>query len=340
MIKFVAPYYFFFLLLLIPYALWYVKWRKKSEASILLSDTSVFTPKLRNWKVCLVHVPFVLRCLLMTLLVIILARPQTSNSWKNTSVEGINIIMAMDVSTSMLAEDFRPNRIDAAKKVAAEFISDRPNDNIGLVVFAGESFTQCPMTTDHSSLLNLLNSVRTDLAATGQIEDGTALGMGLANAIGKLKNINTDSTKNKIGAKVVILLTDGSNNRGEISPLTAAEIAKSLGVRIYTIAIGKEGIVNYPMMVAGSLQYVPVKSQIDEQTLREIAKITNGKSYRARNAKELQSIYKDIDKLEKTKFNVKKFDKHYDCYQPFAIAALIVFILELLLRLTILKRIP
>ena len=297
----------------------------------------------KTWRVRLIHAPFILRCITIILLACILARPQTANSWKNTSVEGIDIMMAMDVSTSMLALDFKPNRIEAAKSVASEFISERPNDNIGLTVFAGEAFTQCPMTTDHTSLLNLLNGVRTDLAATGLIEDGTATGMGLANAVGRLKEERKDDgTGNTKGAKskIVILLTDGSSNRGDVSPLTAAEIAKKYGIRVYTIAIGKEGIVNYPMNVGGTVQTMPVQSQIDVKTLREISAATNGCSYRATNAKELQKIYEDIDKLEKTKFNVRKFDKHYEAYQPFAIAALISFLLELILRILILRRLP
>ena len=342
---FLNPYYLFLLLLLVPYVLWYVLWRHKGEPSIRLSNTAAYSKRnFLTWRLMLLHAPFILRCIVIALLVIILARPQTSNSWKNTTVEGIDIMLAMDVSTSMLAEDFSPNRIEAAKSVASEFISGRPNDNIGLTVFAGEAFTQCPMTTDHTSLLNLLNNVRTDLAATGLIEDGTAIGMGLANAVTRLKEERGDdgsgSPTGGAKSKVVILLTDGSNNRGDISPMTAAEIAKSFGIRVYTIAIGKEGVVNYPMQVGGSVQYVPVQSQIDEKTLRDIAAATNGESYRAKNDKELKKIYQDIDKLEKTKFNVRKYDKHYDAYMPFAIAALAAFLLELLLRLSVLKRLP
>ena len=341
---FLNPYYLFLLLLLVPYVLWYVLWRHKGEPSIRLSTTAAYGGQnLYTWRTALIHVPFVLRCVVIALLVIILARPQTSNSWKNTTVEGIDIMLAMDVSTSMLAEDFTPNRIEAAKSVASEFIAGRPNDNIGLTVFAGEAFTQCPMTTDHTSLLNLLNNVRTDLAATGLIQDGTAIGMGLANAVSRLKEERADDgTGNTHGAKskVVILLTDGSNNRGDISPMTAAEIAKSFGIRVYTIAIGKEGVVNYPMQVGGTIQYVPVQSQIDEKTLRDIAAATNGESYRARNGNELKKIYQDIDKLEKTHFNVRKYDKHYDAYMPFAIAALAAFLLELILRMLVLKKLP
>lgn len=340
------PYYFLLLLLVIPYILWYVKWRKLGEPSIRISSTKAFEGRGQSgatWRTRLLHAPFILRCLTLVMIICVLARPQTANSWKNTSVEGIDIMLAMDVSTSMLTLDFNPNRMEVAKNVAAEFISGRPNDNIGLTVFAGEAFTQCPMTTDHASLLNLLNNVRTDLAATGIIDDGTAIGMGLANAVGRLKEERKDDgTGNTKGAKskIVILLTDGSNNRGDISPLTAAEIAKKYGIRVYTIGIGKEGIVNVPMMVGGMVQAMPMKSDIDFKTLQQIASKTNGESYRATNRNELKKIYEDIDKLEKTKFNVRKFDKHYEAYMPFALLALLSFMLELLLRLLVLKRIP
>ncbi len=331
--KFANPYYLLLLLLLIPYILWYVKWHRRNEPTMRMSDTSAYKKVPKSFRLRLIHLPFCFRCLVICGLAVILARPQTHNSWRNTSVEGIDIMMAMDVSTSMLATDFSPNRIEAAKSVASEFIADRPNDNIGLTIFAGEAYTQCPMTTDHSSLLNILNNVRTDLAASGLIEDGTAIGMGLANALARLKDVKAKS-------KVVILLTDGSNNMGDISPMTAASIAKSLGIRVYTVAIGKEGIVEYPMIVGGRTQYVPIQSQIDTKTLQDISAATDGESYRATNAAELRKIYKDIDKLEKTKFNVKKYDRHYDAYQPCALIVFLLLLLEILLEQTIFKRIP
>lgn len=232
--------YFLLLLLLIPYILWYFLDNKKKEPTLRMSDTFAYLYAPKSWKVRLVHLPMVLRCIVFSLVVIVLARPQTHNSWGSRTVEGIDIMLAMDVSTSMLAEDLRPNRMEAAKDVAAEFISGRPSDNIGLTIFAGESFTQCPMTTDHASLLNLLQNVRTDMAAMGLIEDGTAIGMGLANAVSRLKD-------SKAKSKVVILLTDGSNNRGDISPITAAQIAKSLGIRVYTIGVGTNKVARYPM---------------------------------------------------------------------------------------------
>lgn len=325
--------YFFLLLLIIPYLLWLLMYRKKSEPTIRMSDTFAFRYAPRSWKVMLMPVQHILRIVAFVLIVIVLARPQTSNSWKNKSVEGIDIMLAMDVSTSMLAEDLKPNRIEAAKQVAAEFIAGRPNDNIGLSIFAGEAFTQCPMTTDHSSLLNLLQNVRTDIAARGMIQDGTAIGMGLANAVSRLKD-------SKAKSKVVILLTDGSNNMGDLSPMTSAEIAKSLGIRVYTIGVGTNKVAPYPMPVAGGVQYVNIPVEIDTKTLSEIAAATEGDFYRATNNAELKKIYKEIDQLEKSKLNVKKFSKKYDAYQPFAVAAAIALLLEILLRITIFRRIP
>ena len=331
--KFANQEYLFLLLLIIPYFLWYVMYRMKTEPTIRMSDTFAFRYAPKSWKVRLMPLQLLLRILVFVLVVLVLARPQTSNSWKSKTIEGIDIMLAMDVSTSMLAEDLKPNRIEAAKNVAAEFIAGRPNDNIGLTIFAGEAFTQCPMTIDHSSLLNLLHNVRTDIAAVGLIEDGTAIGMGLANAVSRLKD-------SKAKSKVVILLTDGSNNRGDLSPMTAAEIAKSLGVRVYTIGVGTNKTAPYPMPVAGGVQYVNVPVEIDSKTLSEIAAATDGDFYRATNTRELQQIYKEIDQLEKSKLNVKNFSKKYEAYQPFALAAVILLLLEILLRVTIFRRIP
>ena len=325
--------YLFLLLLLVPYIIWYMMYRKKTEPTIRMSDTHAYRFAPRSWKVVLMPIQLLLRVAVFVLLILILARPQTHNSWNNKSVEGIDIMLAMDVSGSMLAEDLKPNRIEAAKQVAAEFIVGRPNDNIGLSIFAGEAFTQCPMTTDHASLLNLLHGVRTDLATRGLIEDGTAIGMGLANAVSRLK-------VSKAKSKVVILLTDGSNNRGDISPMTAAEIAKSLGIRVYTIGVGTNKVAPYPMPVAGGVQYVNIPVEIDSKTLSDIAAATEGDFYRATNNKELQNIYKEIDKLEKSKLSVKTYSKRYEAYQPFAIAAVLLLLLEIMLRITIFRKLP
>lgn len=325
--------YFLLLILLIPYVLWYFLYKKKSEPTLRMSDTEAYRFVGGSWRVRIVHMPMLLRCIAFVLLVIVLARPQTHNSWGSKSVEGIDIMLAMDVSTSMLAEDLKPNRIEAAKNVAAEFISGRPDDNIGLTIFAGESFTQCPMTTDHASLLNMLQSVRTDIASRGIIADGTAIGMGLANAVSRLKD-------SKAKSKVIILLTDGSNNMGDISPMTSAQIAKKFGIRVYTIGVGTNKVAPYPMPVAGGIQYIKIPVEIDFKTLMDIASTTDGNSYRATNNRELQQIYNDIDKLEKTKMNVKKFSKRYEAFQPFAFALFIVLLSDILLRTTVLRRIP
>lgn len=325
--------YFLLLLLIIPYVLWYFLYRKRSEPTIRMSDTYAFRDAPKSWRMRISNLPMLLRCLTYILVVLILARPQTHNAWNKKTVEGIDIMLAMDVSTSMLAEDLKPNRMEAAKDVATEFISGRSNDNIGLTIFAGEAFTQCPMTTDHASLISLLQNVRTDIAARGLIQDGTAVGMGLANAVSRLKG-------SKAKSKVVILLTDGSNNMGDLSPMTAAQIAKSLGIRVYTIGVGTNKVARYPMPVAGGVQYVNIPVEIDTKTLSDIAATTQGNFYRATNNAELKQIYKDIDTLEKTKMDVKTFSKRYEAYQPFALAAIFCLLLEILLRNTVLRRIP
>lgn len=325
--------YLFLLLLLIPYIAWYLLYRKNAEPTLRMSDTFAYQYAHRSWRVRMIHVPFLLRVITFIMLILVLARPQTHNAWNSRSVEGIDIMLAMDVSTSMLSEDLKPNRIEAAKNVAAEFISGRPDDNIGLTIFAGEAFTQCPMTTDHQSLLNLLQNVSSSIVHHGLIEDGTAIGMGLANAVSRLKDRKTKS-------RVVILLTDGSNNRGDISPLTAANIAKSFGVRVYTIAVGSNELAPYPMQVGGTTQYVKLRADIDPQTLGHIAAVTDGNFYRATNTEELKKIYKDIDELEKTKMSVKKYRKNHEAYQLFAIVAAISLLLEVFMRTVVLRRIP
>lgn len=325
--------YLFLLLLLIPYIIWYVLKNKKKEPTLLVSDTTAYRFAPRTYKYYLIHAPFVLRLLTLAMVIVILARPQTSNSWKNTQVEGIDIMLAVDVSTSMLAEDLKPNRLEAAKQVASEFIAGRPNDNIGLTIFAGEAFTQCPMTTDHAVLLNLFHSIKTDIAQRGMIQDGTAVGMGIANAVSRLKD-------SKAKSKVIILLTDGTNNMGDISPMTAAEIAKSFGIRVYTIGVGTNGTAPYPMPVAGGVQYLNIPVEIDTKTLASIAGKTDGEFYRATDNKKLEEVYQAIDKLEKSKLNVKEYSRRYEAYALFAWIAIASLLLEILLRITVLKKIP
>lgn len=325
--------YLFLLPLIIPYIIWYVLRHKKSEPAMRVSDTHMYLYAPKSYKHYLLHVPFILRVLTLVMIVLVLARPQTSGSWKNTEVEGIDIMLAVDVSSSMLAEDLKPNRLEAAKQVASEFIAGRPNDNIGLTIFAAEAYTQCPMTTDHAVLMNLFNSIRSDITLKGMLEDGTAVGMGIANAVSRLKD-------SKAKSKVVILLTDGTNNKGDISPLMAADIAKTFGIRVYTIGVGTNGMAPYPVPVAGGVEYLNVPVEIDGKTLAEIAEKTDGAFYRATDNKKLQQVYQDIDKLEKTKLNVKQYSKKYEAYSIFAFVAALSLLLEMLLRTTVLKKIP
>ncbi|MBO7589583.1 MAG: VWA domain-containing protein [Bacteroidaceae bacterium] len=325
--------YLLLLLLIIPAVVWYVLRGRKRKATLMIPSTGMFSGIGRSWKSYLMHLPFVLELVAFAMLAIILARPQTTDRWQDTEIEGIDIMMCMDVSTSMLAEDLKPNRIEAAKSVAADFINGRPNDNIGLSIFAGEAFTQCPMTVDHAVLLNLFHSVSSDIAANGIIEDGTAIGMGLANAISRLKDSQAKS-------KVIILLTDGSNNRGEISPLTAAEMARSFGIRVYTIGVGTNGTAPYPVRSSFGVQYVNMPVEIDEDVLRQIASTANGQYYRATSNSKLKDVYEEIDKLERTKLQVKEFSKNQEVYQPFAMVLLLSLLLIILLKQTILKTIP
>lgn len=320
--------YLFLLLLLIPYIIWYILKRKKNEATLQISDARVYAHTPKSYKIYLLHLPFVLRIIGLAMIILVLARPQSTDNWQNTEMEGIDIMLAVDVSTSMLAEDLKPNRLEAAKDVAAAFINGRPNDNIGLVLFAGETFTQCPLTTDHTVLLDLIHSVK-----TGLIQDGTAVGMGLANAVTRLKDSQAKS-------KVVILLTDGTNNMGDISPLTAAEIAKKYGIRVYTIGVGTNGTAPYPYPTAMGVQYVNVPVEIDEKALTQIAGVTEGQYYRATSNTKLKEVYQQIDKLEKTKLNVKEFSKREEEYRLFALIAFLCILLEVLLRNSILKKIP
>ena len=324
---FANKYIFLLVALVVVYIIWYIRKHNNIEPSVRVSDTSPYAAVGKTWREWLVHVPFVLRVVAMTMIVIVLARPQSSDNWQNTEIEGIDIMMTIDVSTSMLSEDLKPNRLEAAKDVAAQFINGRPNDNIGLTIFAGESFTQCPLTVDHEVLLNLFKNVQ-----CGLVEDGTAIGLGIANAVTRLKD-------SKAKSKVIILLTDGTNNAGAVSPLTAAAIAKQFGIRIYTIGVGTNGEAPYPFQTAMGIRYQNIPVEIDEQVLREIASTAGGEYFRATSNSKLKEVYEEIDKLEKTKLNVREFSTKEEEYQPFALVALIAVILELALRATILRRI-
>ena len=318
------PGYLYLLLLLIPVIAWYIIEIRKSDASIQMSDTSVVKQH-KSARLYMLHLPFILRVACIILLTIALARPQLRDNWASADTEGIDIMMAIDVSTSMKAMDLKPNRLEAAKNVASEFVMNRPNDNIGLVVFAGESFTQCPLTTDHSALVNLFKNVD-----FGLIEDGTAIGLGLANAVNRMKDSKTVS-------KVVILLTDGSNNRGDIAPNTAAEIAQTFGIRVYTIGVGKSGEVPYPVPTPFGTQTQMIQSQFDEGTLRSIASTTGGSYFRATDNNSLKAIYNEIDQLEKSKIRVQQFSKRTENFAPYLWAAIACLLLELILRYWVLR---
>ena len=307
---------------------WYIWKMRKTQASMQISSSQAFTSKTTTLKVYLRHLPFVLRTAAIACLIIVLARPQSTNSWQNVNTEGIDIMLVMDISSSMLAQDFRPNRLEAAKDVAASFINGRPNDNIGLVVFASESFTQCPLTTDHVVLLNLFKDIY-----SGMIEDRTAIGLGLATAVSRLKDSQAIS-------KVIILLTDGMNNTGEIAPMTAAEIARVFGIRVYTIGVGTTGEAPYPYETPFGVRMGTIPVDIDEPALTQIAAITGGQYYRATNNTSLSTIYKEIDQLEKTKISVQEYSKKQEEYKNLALLVFGLLLLELLLRYTLFKKIP
>ena len=325
---FANPAYLWLLSLIIPLIVWYILKQHKSDATIEVSTTIPFDKLPKSYKYYLRHVCFALRVLALAALIVAIARPQLNNSWSNKSTEGIDIVMALDISTSMLARDFSPNRVEAAKDVASQFISGRPYDNIGLVIFAGESFTMCPMTVDHAVLLNLLKTVE-----CGMLEDRTAIGDGLATAINRIKDGPAKS-------KTIILLTDGTNNAGDIAPVTAAEIAATFGVRVYTIGVGTQGEALYPVQTPYGVTYQPYPVEIDETTLRNIAQKTGGEYFRATDKGALKDIFEEIDKLEKTKLSITQFNKKEEVFMPWILLAFVLLCIDIILRNTILKNIP
>ncbi len=327
-IEFANPEFLWGLLILIPITVWYILKDENNYTSIQISSLRAFPSTPRTYKFYMRYVLFALKLILLALLIIMLARPQTTNFWEDKTTEGIDIVIALDISSSMLARDFIPNRLEASKDVAISFISGRPNDRMGLVVFSGESFTQCPLTTDHAVLINLFKDIK-----QGMIEDGTAIGMGLANAVNRLKDSDAKS-------KVIILLTDGVNNMGAIDPITAAQLAKSFGIRVYTIGVGKNGYAPYPVQTMFGIQYQDMEVKIDEETLKKISEITDGKYFRATNNRKLKQIYKEIDKLEKSKIQVKKFSSKNDEFLPLAQLAVLLLSLIILIRYTIMRNIP
>jgi Ca-activated chloride channel homolog len=327
-ITFASPHLLYLLLLIPLLVAWYIYRLKKNNADIQISSFDGFGTGIKSVRLYFYHGLFILKLLAITLIIIAVARPQSSLSRQDISIEGIDIVLAMDVSGSMLARDFSPDRLEASKEVAIEFIDGRPNDRIGLVIFSGETFTQCPLTTDHGVLKALFQDIK-----SGMIEDGTALGDGLATAVSRLKT-------SKAISKVIILLTDGVNNMGSVDPLSAAEIAKLFGIRIYTIGVGTTGMAPYPVQTPFGIQLQNMEVKIDETLLREVSRLTDGKYFRATNTVKLRQIYQEIDKLEKSKIDVTEFRKKKEEYLLLALIALALLAIEVLLRNTLFRNIP
>jgi Ca-activated chloride channel homolog len=317
---------FLYLLAIVPAMIaFYLLKQQKATASFRVPGLQPFKDTVPTFRYYLRHILFAFRTVSVILLIVVLARPQATNKFQNISTEGIDIVLTIDISGSMLARDFKPDRLEASKNVATEFISGRPYDRMGLVVFSGESFTQCPLTTDHAVLVNLLREIQ-----SGMIEDGTAIGMGLATAVNRIKD-------SKAKSKVIILLTDGVNNRGEIAPATAAGIAKTYGVRVYTIGVGTQGMAPYPVNTPFGIQYQDMPVEIDEAILKEISETTGGKYFRATDNDKLQQVYKEIDKLEKSKIDVRQFSRKEEKYFLPALIAFCLLALEIFVRNTIFR---
>src|SRR6056297_130987 len=327
-ITFANPNLLYLLLLIIPVIVWYIFKHQKISASIQLSTLKGIGTKHFTYKHILRHVMFAFRMVAFALLIIALARPQSTLNWKNEKTEGIDIVLALDISSSMLARDFEPDRLEAAKDLAIQFINGRKNDRIGLVVFSGESFTQCPLTTDHNVLINLFRDIE-----SGIIEDGTAIGMGLATAVNRLKD-------SKSPGKVIILLTDGVNNAGTIAPITAAELAQTFGIKVYTIGVGSMGQAPYPVNTPYGVQLRNMPVEIDEELLENIAHSTGGKYFRATNNDKLQQIYEEIDQMEKIEIEVKEYSRKKEEFLLFVLIASALLLVEIVLRNTVLRQIP
>jgi Ca-activated chloride channel family protein len=329
LIDFAHPELLYLMLLVVPAIVWYIYRHNRVHAELQISSIPPVKQLRKSYRIILRHLPFMLRLLVFMLLVVVLARPQSTNRWEDQTVEGIDIMLVLDISGSMLAGDFTPNRIEASKDVASEFAISRPNDRIGIVLFSGESFTQCPLTTDHAVLTNLLHEVR-----VGVIEDqSTAIGLGLATAVKRLKDSNAKS-------RVVILVTDGVNNAGSVDPITAAEIAKTFGIRVYTIGVGTHGTAPFPYTdVFGRTYFQQMEVEIDEPMLKQISSMTNGSYFRATGNQKLKDIYAEIDKLEKSKIDVKQYSRKYEEYRIFALGALLLLFLEISLRTVIFRSI-
>jgi len=327
-VTFAYPWVLFFLIVIPIMIFWYWYKGRKSQPSINFSSLKIFESLPVSLKEKFRHLPFILRTIAMALLIIALARPQNYSSGENVSTEGIDIVMALDISGSMISEDFKPNRVEAAKQVIRNFIKGRTSDRIGLVVFSRDAFTQCPMTIDYSVLINLLDQVE-----PGMIPDGTAIGNGIADAVNRLKD-------SKAKSKVIILLTDGVNNAGEIDPLTAAEIAKTFGIRVYTIGVGTEGEAPYPVQTPFGIRYQMMPVEIDEGLLRQIADITGGQYFRATDNRTLKEIYNRIDKLERSKIEVTSYRHAEELFYGWLGAGLFLLLVEVSLSKTVFKKLP
>ena len=327
--QFAHPGYLWLLLLLIPIVVWYILKHKESHPAIEISSTLPFAKLGKSYKEYLLHFLFAMRLFTIACVIIVIARPQTHDSWNTTKTEGIDIVITLDVSPSMLARDFTPDRLEAAKSVANSFVSTRENDNIGLVLFAEESLTGVPMTMDRAILTNYIQNIQ-----MGMLGNATAIGDGIVTSINRIKS-------GKAKSKTIILLTDGSNNTGNVAPKTAAEIARKFGIKIYTIGIGTNGTALYPQQnYFGRIEYVPQEVVIDEATLKEIAATTGGEYFRATGNNVLKEVFEQIDSLEKTAMDVRNFSHTEDNYMIWAIMALIAFVGELVLRHTLLRTIP
>ncbi|MFH1196177.1 MAG: VWA domain-containing protein [bacterium] len=325
---FAYPIILYFLLLIPLLVFLYWKKNKTIHPDLTFASLEIFKEIKPTLRERFRHIPFALRMLAIALLIIALARPQTFSTGENVYTEGIDIAMLLDISGSMLAEDFKPNRLEAAKDVIDDFIKGRISDKIGLVVFAGESFTQCPLTIDYSVLRNLLGDIK-----SGMIEDGTAIGTAIANGVNRLKD-------SKAKSKTIILLTDGVNNSGEVDPISAAQIAAQFDIRIYAIGVGTIGEAPYPFQTPFGRRYQMVPVEIDEPTLKKIAEITKGKYFRATNNQKLEDIYSEIDQMEKTRVEVTSFRKAKELFYNWALAGLILLLIELILNRTVLRRLP
>lgn len=326
--EFAKPEILYLLLGLPLLGVWYWFRHRKDGAELQLSNAEALQNSRGRLKIYMYYLLYILRIMAIALLIIAIARPQTSTSRQDITIEGIDIVIALDVSGSMLAQDLKPDRLGAAKEVGMEFISGRPNDRFGLVIFSGETFTQCPLTTDHSVVKDLFEKVK-----SGMIEDGTAIGDGLATAVNRLK-------ESKAVSKVIILLTDGINNMGSLDPLSSAEIAELYGVRIYTIGVGSEGTAPYPVRTPYGLQYQQIEVKIDETLLQEVAAMTDGKYFRATSNNKLREIYNEIDRMEKSKIDVTEFEKKKEEFFAFALAAFLLLFIEVSLKNTLFKTLP